>query len=79
MRVAQDRPEQNANVSHTPAPTFQVDDLVWLSTKNIKTACPSKKLDYKRLSTLPIIEVVSPHAFCVDLPLSMEIDPVSHD
>lgn len=79
MRVAQDHQEQNANAYHTPAPTFQVGDLVWLSTKNIKTACPSKKLDHKRLSTLPIIEIVSPHAFCFDLPPSMKIDPVTHD
>lgn len=78
MRYTQDRQKQNANASRTPALAFQIDNLIWVSTKNIKTARPSKKLDHQRMETFSIIEVVSPHAFRLGLPPSMKIHPVFH-
>lgn len=64
MRYAQDKQQQQANSSRTPARRFTLGDTVWLSTKNIKTARPSKKLDHKRLGPFPISEVVSSYAYC---------------
>ena len=35
---------------------FSVGDKVWLSSVNISTQCPSKKLDWKRLGPFTITE-----------------------
>ena len=47
MTAAQLQQEDFANRTQTLAPAYQVGDLVWLSTKNIRTTRPSKKLDHK--------------------------------
>lgn len=58
---------------------FQVGDLVFLNRKNIKTARPSLKLDYRMLGPYKIIEATSsPLAFKLDLPPSMGVHPVFH-
>ena len=35
------------NHCHLPHPLFNIGDYVWLLRRNIKTMCPSKKLDYR--------------------------------
>ena len=47
MAIAQARMEDQANRGRTPAPRYIIGDQVWLSTANIKTQRPSKKLDHK--------------------------------
>lgn len=59
MRYAQDRQEQHANSSHTPGPRFSMGNMMSLSTKNIKTAWPSKKLDNKHLGPITNTEEIS--------------------
>ena len=44
-----------------PTPGFKAGDLVWLDTQNIKTKCPSKKLDHRHLGPFLIMEMVSSH------------------
>jgi len=44
-------------------PPFKVRDTVWLYSWNIKTMCPSKKLDHHFLGPFLIMEKVSSHAF----------------
>lgn len=86
MRYAQNKHEQNANATRTPAPphpctpapNFVVGDLVWLSTTNIKTARCSKKLNHKRLGTFKITEVTSPQASRLELHQSLKIQLVFH-
>lgn len=51
---------------------------MWLSTKNIKTARPSEKLDHKRLGPFAIVKIVSSHTYHLELPLAMKIHPVFH-
>jgi len=46
-----------------PIPPFNVGDTVWLDAWNIRTTCPSKKLDHRFLGPFPIVEKVSSHAF----------------
>src|SRR5882672_10806313 len=46
-----------------PILPFQVGDTMWLDAHNIKTMCPSKKLDHCFLGPVPIVERVSSHAF----------------
>jgi hypothetical protein len=43
--LAQARYEEAANRSRATTPRYDVDQMVWLSAKNLKTLCPRKKLD----------------------------------
>ena len=52
------------------APKYNVGDKVWLSSENIRTACPTKKLDYKWLSPYVVEQVISPSAYQLKLPAS---------
>ena len=38
-----------ANCHRKEPPAYKIGDIVWLSTKNIKTDKPSKKLDHKMI------------------------------
>ncbi|SOV05431.1 uncharacterized protein UDID_18426 [Ustilago sp. UG-2017a] len=61
-----------------PAPQFQPGDRVWLSADNIRSLHPTKKLDYRRLGPFSVSEVISSHAYCLQLPPSMKIHNVFH-
>lgn len=37
---------------------YRIDDLVWLSTKNIHTKRPSKKLNHMKISLYQVIKLV---------------------
>ncbi|SOV03667.1 uncharacterized protein UDID_19112 [Ustilago sp. UG-2017a] len=41
-----------------PAPQFRPGDRVWLSADNIRSLCPTKKLDYRRLGPFSVSEVI---------------------
>jgi hypothetical protein len=45
MRYAQEIQQEQADRRRVPAPALKIGDLVWLSTKDIRTTRPSKKLD----------------------------------
>ena len=56
---------------------YKVGDKVWLSTRNIKTKRPSKKLDHKMIGPYKIKQLVG--SSCqLDLPTSMKIHDVFH-
>ena len=56
---------------------YKVGDSVWLSTKNIKTERPSKKLDHKMVGPFKIKALVG--SLCrLELPTSMKIHDVFH-
>ena len=78
MSRAQRIHEDAANKNRTPAPRYAVGDEVFLSTKNIETKRPSKKLDWKRIGPFVVKRMVSPYAYELDLPVSMKIHPVFH-
>jgi len=42
--------EAHSALRRLPIPPFQVGDTVWLDSCNIKTTCPSKKLDHHFLA-----------------------------
>ena len=58
--------------------TFEAGDKVWLSTRNIKTTRPSKKLDYKRAGPYTVSKVINENAYKLDLPSTMCIHNVFH-
>ena len=70
--------ERNFNKKVLPQPNIQPGDLVWLSTSNIKTNRPSKKLDYKRLGPFKVLELVGTRSYRLELPRTMKIHPVFH-
>ena len=79
LAIAQEQYKLHADKNRLPAPNFKVGDLVWLSTKNIHTTRPSKKLDSRRIGPFPIISKVSPLAFRLELPANLSsIHPVHH-
>ncbi|MBW0562348.1 hypothetical protein O181_102063 [Austropuccinia psidii MF-1] len=53
--------------------------MVWLSSKNIKSTRPTKKLSKKWLGPFPILNKVSTHAYHLKLPSQWKsIHPVFH-
>ena len=47
LLVSQEAHKFAANLHRTPALSYEVEDQVWLNSKNIRTQRPSKKLDNK--------------------------------
>jgi hypothetical protein len=58
--------------------TFEVGDKVWLSAKQIQTARPLKKLDYKRLGPFKVSKVINRNAYRLELPCLMKVHNVFH-
>ena len=56
---------------------YKVGDKVWLSTKNIRTERPSKKLDHKRIGLYKVTKLVG-SSYQLELPESMRIHNVFH-
>jgi hypothetical protein len=51
---------------------FAVGDKVWLSTKNLTTARPSKKLDKKFVDPFLVKERIGSEAYRLELPKTMK-------
>jgi len=60
------------------APKMKVGDLVMLSSKNLRTRHPSKKLDHKMQGPFKIEKVVSPNAVMLKLPRQWRLHNVFH-
>ena len=54
---------------------YKVGDMVWLSTRNIKTKRPSKKLDHKMIGLYKVKELVG-SSYQLELPHTMKIHDV---
>ncbi|SOV06442.1 uncharacterized protein UDID_17465 [Ustilago sp. UG-2017a] len=72
-----------ASLALFPAARSYTDQLkqlheVWLSADNIRSLHPTKKLDYRRLGPFSVSEVISSHAYHLQLPPSMKIHNVFH-
>ena len=77
MSKSQQAQVKAANKNQKASPVYAVGDLVWLSTKNIHTERPSKKLDHKKIGLYRVTELVG-SAYRLDLPASMHIHDVFH-
>ncbi|MBW0489973.1 hypothetical protein O181_029688 [Austropuccinia psidii MF-1] len=68
-----------ADKSGAGPPDFNPGDMVWLSSKNIKSTRPKKKLSERLLGPIPILKKVSTHAYHLKLPCQWKsIHPVFH-
>ena len=71
--------EKMAGLQPGDAPEYEIGDKVWLSSKNVTSDRPSKKLDHRRLGPFKILSEVSSHARKLELPLPLKrIHPVFH-
>ncbi|MBW0523577.1 hypothetical protein O181_063292 [Austropuccinia psidii MF-1] len=61
-----------ANKSRESTPVFNPGDMVWLSSKNIKSTRTTRKLSERWLGPFPILNEVSTHAYRLKLPSSWE-------
>ncbi|MBW0537084.1 hypothetical protein O181_076799 [Austropuccinia psidii MF-1] len=63
LEVAINRLKRYADKSRASPPVFNPGDMVWLSSKNIKSTRTTKKLSERWLSPFPILKKVSTHAY----------------
>ena len=77
IKLAQNHQAKFYDARHKPI-EFQRGDRVWLLSRNIRTECPNKKLDWKRLGPYTVIERIGTQAYRLDLPRTMKIHPVFH-
>ncbi|MBW0470426.1 hypothetical protein O181_010141 [Austropuccinia psidii MF-1] len=68
LEVAIDSFKRYSDKLRASPPVFNPGDMVWLSSKNIKTPRPTKKLSKRWLGTFPILKKVSTHADHLKLP-----------
>ncbi|MBW0574325.1 hypothetical protein O181_114040, partial [Austropuccinia psidii MF-1] len=79
LEVAINRFKRYADKSRVVPPVFNLGDMVWLSSKNIKSARPTKKQSEIWLGPFPILKKVSTHAYHLKLPSQWKsIHPVFH-
>ena len=78
MSYAQEVYEHYANQYRRLALDYQVGDLVYLDSRNVRSNRPSKKLDQKNLGPFSIIRKVSLYAYKLDLPEYLRIYPVKY-
>ncbi|QRW20440.1 Retrotransposable element Tf2 protein [Rhizoctonia solani] len=57
-------------------PEFSIGKKVWLDGKNVDLRTNSNKLDPKRLGPFKVIEKISSHAYCLELPETLKIHNV---
>ncbi|MBW0521335.1 hypothetical protein O181_061050 [Austropuccinia psidii MF-1] len=79
LEVAINRFTRYADKCRASPPVFNPGDMVWLSSKNIKSARLTKKLSERLLDPFPILKKVTTHADHCKLPSQWEsIHPVFH-
>jgi hypothetical protein len=76
MSWAQAVYENTANSHRAPAPAYQIGDEVFIDARHWKTLRPSKKLDWKNAGPYKITQVVSSHAYRLELPKSIKVHDV---
>jgi transposase InsO family protein len=75
---AADDMKKFADRKRAPTPSFEIGQLVMLSSTNLSTDRPSKKLADKWEGPFKIIEKISTHNYKLELPDQWKIHPVFH-
>jgi hypothetical protein len=75
MANAQQVQEEITNRKRQQAPSFKINDKVWLNLKNIRTERPTRKFDAKN-AKYTVTEVIGSHSYRLDTPPG--IDNVFH-
>ena len=69
---------QKSWVKHKDTPKYKEGDLVWLESKNLRTAQPTPKLGARRHGPFKVVQVMSPINYRLELPTQWSIHPVFH-
>lgn len=77
LEKAQISQKKHADKKRAEAPTYKVGQKVWLSTRNIRTTRPSKKLDHQMIGPYVIKKVVK-GACQLNLPDGMKLHDTFH-
>ncbi|TPX36791.1 hypothetical protein SeLEV6574_g08003 [Synchytrium endobioticum] len=75
---AQNRHKKAADESRREEPKLEIGDEVMISTRNVRTNRPSKKLDYKWIGPYYVKRRINPVAFEIELPHNLKIHNVFH-
>ncbi|KAK3552517.1 hypothetical protein QTP86_013243 [Hemibagrus guttatus] len=67
-----------ANRRRHPHPSYQVGQMVWLSTRNLRLKLPCLKLSPKFIGPFEIVRQVNPVAYRLRLPATYRIFPTFH-
>ena len=79
QRIAAERMQKQHDKTTGKKQEFNVGDKVWLDSRNIRTAQPSKKLEHKRYGPYEITEKLSPLNYRLKLPKELRsIHDVMH-
>ena len=76
MQFTQVNYETATNRHRIPASLYQVEDQVWLSTKNLQTKHLFQKLNMRRVSSFKVKWVINSYAYELDLPRVYEVHSV---
>ncbi|MBW0492717.1 hypothetical protein O181_032432 [Austropuccinia psidii MF-1] len=79
LEVSINRFKRYAHKRRESPPFFNPGDMVWLSSKNIKSTRTTKKLSEKWLAPFPILKKFNTHAHHINLPSQWKsLHPVFH-
>src|SRR4051794_15328133 len=78
MAYAQAVQEEFANRTRNPAPSYRASDMILVTSKNLHSDRPSRKLDLKAYGPYPVTKVISPYAYQVELPAGSTAHNVFH-
>ncbi|MBW0548872.1 hypothetical protein O181_088587 [Austropuccinia psidii MF-1] len=79
IEVDINRFKRYADESRASPPAFNPGDMVWISSKNIKSTRPTKKVSERCLGPFPILKKVRTHSYCLKIPSQWKsIHPVFH-
>ena len=76
LEKAKEQMKLNADKHCLAAPTYKIDQWVWLATENLQLTCTSCKLSERWLGPYKIISLADPSAIKLQLPRSLQIHPV---
>lgn len=78
LRLSKERMKEQYERNKKAAHSFNVGDLVWLASKDIKIHQPSPKLGPRQLGPYEVLERIRDLDYRLKLPPSMKVHPVFH-
>ena len=78
MQFTQANYETATNRHHIPASSYQVEDQVWLSTKNLQTKHLCQKLNIRWADSFKVKRVINSYAYELDLLRAYGVHSVFH-